>query len=423
MTSHADRLAGLRVCLVTPGHPSTNPRLVKEADALLARGAKVTVVHGRFLPWADASDRVFASRGWRAVAVPFGPLAGRTTWLRQGLVRRAAALVAGRDGDGALAARAFHPAAADLVRAARGVAADVFIGHNLAGGLAAAEAAAAQGALLGFDAEDDHVGELPDTPANRSERRRRAALLRRLLPRCAHRTASSPRIAATLARDFGASAVPVLNVFPRAEADGLPGPAPAAARTLYWVSQTVGPGRGLEPLVDALARVAGDWRLVVRGRAQAGFVDALRGRLAAAGGDPARIDWLAPARADRVTAGSHGHALGLSIELADCRNREDCLGNKIFHYLLAGTPVLLSDTPAQRELATELGEAALCVDLRDTAALAARLQAWLGDAGLRARAAATAWRLARERYCWDVEQARFVDTLCDALARRGASAA
>lgn len=423
MSPHDDVLAGLHACLVTPGHPSTNPRLVKEADALVACGARVTVVHGRFLPWADESDRRFAARGWRTVVVPFGPLAGRATWLRQGLARRGAALLAAVQGDVGHDARAFHPAAADLARAARAVPADVFLGHNLAGGLAAAEAAERRGVPLGFDAEDDHVGELPDAPAHRAERRRRDALLRHLLPRCAHLTAASPRIAATLAREYGVSAVTVLNVFPRRDAQGLPGPAPADARSLYWVSQTLGPGRGLEPVVDALARVPGEWRLVLRGRPLEGYPAALRGRLAASGGDPSRLEFLPPIAADRVTASAHGHALGLSTEVADCRNHEDCLGNKIFHYLLAGTPVLLSDTPAQRELAAELGAAALLVDLRDPVALAARLAAWLGDAALRARAADTAWRLARERWCWDVAQSRFLASLRAALARRRAAPA
>jgi len=56
-----DPLRGLHVCLVTPGHPSTDPRLVKEADALAGVGARVTVVHGQFLPWAMAADAAFAT--------------------------------------------------------------------------------------------------------------------------------------------------------------------------------------------------------------------------------------------------------------------------------------------------------------------------------------------------------------------------
>ena len=36
-----------RLCLVSPGHPASNPRLVKEAAALHGAGYDVTVVCGR----------------------------------------------------------------------------------------------------------------------------------------------------------------------------------------------------------------------------------------------------------------------------------------------------------------------------------------------------------------------------------------
>jgi glycosyltransferase involved in cell wall biosynthesis len=412
-----DLLSGLRVCLVTPGHPSTNPRLVKEADALVECGAVVRVVHGRFLPWAERTDAVFADRNWRRDGVPFGPQAGRAIWLRQGIALRAARLGAAM-GLPVRAESTFHPVVPALAAAAAREPADVYIGHNLAGGIAAARAARRHGAALGFDAEDDHVGELPDQPDHGGERARRQAILERLLHQCVHRTAASPRIAATLVAEHGVAVTPVLNVFPRADVAGLE-PVVAAAPSLYWLSQTIGPQRGLESIVDVLPLLPPATTLVLRGEPRQPYIDGLRERLRAAGGDPLRFvvePVLAP---DRVTASFHGHALALSLEIGDCRNHHDCLGNKIFHALLAGTPVLLSDTPAQRELAPALGPAALCVDLADRTGLATRLRGWLADAAGRDAAARHAWDLARRRYCWDVEKGVFLRALRDALAGAG----
>ena len=45
-----------RVTLLTTGQPSTNPRLVKEADALASAGFDVSVIGIRRAGWADASD-------------------------------------------------------------------------------------------------------------------------------------------------------------------------------------------------------------------------------------------------------------------------------------------------------------------------------------------------------------------------------
>ena len=54
-------------------------------------------------------------------------------------------------------------------------------------------------------------------------------------------------------------------------------------------------------------------------------------------------------------------------------NRDICLTNKAFTYLLAGIPVLLSRTTAQSELAVELGDATELVDIYDTKGVAAAL--------------------------------------------------
>lgn len=417
----AGRLAGLRVCLVTPGHPSTNPRLVKEADALVEEGASVTVVHGRFIAWADATDVEFAGRHWTRTGVAFGPMAPALARLRQGVRHRLARIGErlGLPGAEARQRHAFHPVAEDLLQATRRVVADVYIAHNLAGLAAAGPVAHARGALLGFDAEDDHVEELPDTPSAAPERARRDALLREWLPHCAHLTAASPRIAQALAARYDRAFETVLNVFPCAEAAQLDGPAAADADSLYWMSQTIGPDRGLEPVADALARMRTPARLVLRGQPLPGYIDALSARARAR--STVRVE--APVAPGAVTATFAGHALALSVETGHVRNRQDCLTNKIFHALLAGTPVLLSDTPAQRELAESLGPAALCLPIDDADALARRLDDWLADATGRRAAAGHAWGIARARYCWDVERARFLDTLSKALWTRGGTLA
>jgi hypothetical protein len=415
------RLAGLRVCLVTPGHPSTDPRLVKEADALVEEGASVTVVHGRFIAWADSVDLEFAQRAWQRIGVPFGPLAAPVDRLRQGVQHRLARLGErfGLPGAEGRERHAFHPVAEDLLQATRRVVADVYLAHNLAGLVAAGPVALARGALLGFDAEDDHVEELPDTTAAAPERARRDALLRQWLPHCEHLTAASPRIARALSARYGRAFEPVLNVFPCSDAAGLDGPATPDTDTLYWVSQTIGPGRGLEVVAQALGRLRSPASLVLRGRPVHGFVSALQ----SAAGPAARIGVEPPLPPGRVTASFAGHALALSTEIGDTQNRRDCLGNKIFHALLAGTPVLLSDTPAQRELAESLGPAALCLPIDDADALARRLDDWLADPAARRAAAGHAWGIARARYCWDVERARFLDTLSKSLWTRGGSLA
>jgi hypothetical protein len=115
----------------------------------------------------------------------------------------------------------------------------------------------------------------------------------------------------------------------------------------------------------------------------------------------------------RLAAGAH---LGLSLEQSSPPNRDLCLTNKIFTYLLAGVPVALTPTTAQRALARELGAAALLLAQDDPSSAAATLDRWF--AADQPGVAATAWRLGQERFNWDREQSILLDavTRCSPLS-------
>jgi hypothetical protein len=108
--------------------------------------------------------------------------------------------------------------------------------------------------------------------------------------------------------------------------------------------------------------------------------------------------------------------LGLSTEESTPLNRDLCLTNKIFVYLLAGLPQLLSTTSAQRALAPALGSAALLSDLANPDATARVLDSYFADPGAIRASRQHAWTLARETYCWDVEQEKFLASVQRVLA-------
>jgi hypothetical protein len=92
-------------------------------------------------------------------------------------------------------------------------------------------------------------------------------------------------------------------------------------------------------------------------------------------------------------------------------NRDLCLTNKVFTYLLAGIPQLLSDTAAQRALAPDLGEAALLVDLGETDLVAGKLDDFFASPARAAAARRKARELAADRFCWDLEKSIFLDSI------------
>ncbi len=95
-----------------------------------------------------------------------------------------------------------------------------------------------------------------------------------------------------------------------------------------------------------------------------------------------------------------------------------CLSNKAFTCLLAGLPVVLSDTPAQRRLAGELGEACRLIRLDDAGAAAVTLDAWLADDAAMHRSREAARKAARDVFNWDAEREKFLAAVTRALEAR-----
>src|SRR6185295_10980542 len=88
----------------------------------------------------------------------------------------------------------------------------------------------------------------------------------------------------------------------------------------------------------------------------------------------------APASPDAMIDAARGYDVGLALELMAVPNRQLCLTNKAFTYILAGVAVAMTDTPGQHPLGVDLGHGAALVAPGDPDALAAALARWASDA-------------------------------------------
>ena len=320
----------------------------------------------------------------------------------------------------AAAAALGHSAATPaLVRAALGIPADLYIAHYPAALPAAAAAARLRGAAYAYDAEDFHLGDWPDGTHER-ERALVRALEGRHLPEAAFVTAASPGIADLYASTYGVERPRVvLNAFPLAQ--GAPAPTGRGVAepgpSVYWFSQTIGPGRGLECALRAVAAARSRPHLHLRGTPAPGFAGALA-TLAAELGVAGRLHLHPPEAPDAMERLAARHDLGLCAETGGTANRAVALTNKLFSYLLAGVPPLLSDIPAHRAFAAEAGLGDLLFPVDDSAALARLLDRLLGDPDRLAATRRTAWRLGRERYNWDREGAALPGLVAEACRSR-----
>ena len=409
----------LRICLVTPGQPSTNPRLVKEADALSDAGYDVQVVACKSREWADEADAAFEGRDWGIKWMHSGPMASRPRDLWQRVRRRASRELVGLLGpQSRLTEWGFHYVIPELTRLVRTIPADLYIAHNLAALPPSARAAQQHDAALGFDAEDFRRGERPLTPENAIDREITADLEERYIPRCDYVTAASDGIGTAYADVLGVEQpTTILNVFPWAERENdvsaakLDEEVPDGARSLYWFSQTIGPDRGLEDALRALPHLPDDVVLSLRGGWSPGYETSFRDQARRLGvADRVRhLDLVPP---DELIPRTAQHDVGLALEQPSVsRNRTICLTNKLFTYLLAGIPFVATDTPGQRPIVDDLPDVARSYAPGHVNGFVEAMSALLAATGLREQAL----RAARDRYCWDVEQSKFLGLVEDVL--------
>ena len=167
----------------------------------------------------------------------------------------------------------------------------------------------------------------------------------------------------------------------------------------YWFSQTLGSARGLEDFIlPWAAPIAGELHL--RARVGEPYLTDLV-RLARDVAPQLSVTVHEPAGPDAMVSLAQGYDLGLSGEEPTVLNRRLCLGNKIFTYLAAGVPVLLSATPAQAQLGHELGDAAMVYGPGDVDGLAGQLKCLASDERIRTRAKDAARAAAVHRWHWE----------------------
>ncbi len=396
-----------RICVVTAGHLSTCPRMLKAADALAEAGHRVRVVSTRHVDWAAAGDRDARwrrERAWEWTVVDYTRQGARAAHLRSGArLRSAEALVRALGASRVplpVVARAYSRMHPELVRAVLAKPADLIYGGTTGALAAIAEAGRRAGTPYALDLEDFHSAEQDDSPSAQLAHSLAERIERAILPDASFLTAAGAPIAAAYAAKYGVHPVAVNNTFPLPATPPDLSPSSGAELRLYWFSQTIGPRRGLEDAVRAMGKAAIPGELHLLGQP----IPEYQARLRALGSEVApalRLIHHEPAPPDMMVEACRGYDVGLSLEQGHVLSRALCLTNKAFTYILAGLAVALTDTAGQRALAADLGAAALCYRPGDVATLAGGLERWAEDKPLLARAKAAAWQAAQRRWHWE----------------------
>jgi glycosyltransferase involved in cell wall biosynthesis len=289
------------------------------------------------------------------------------------------------------------------------VEADLYIAHYVAALPAVSKAAAKHKASYAFDGEDFHPGELVPGPSSKIDRLLIDKILSSYLPGSSGMTAASPLIAEAYFKSFGVKYPDViLNVFPKPNLFGptlagstVPGP------SVYWISQTIGEGRGLEEAIEACGLSSAIPHLYLRGAVSDEYRHTLQ-RLALRCGMEKRLHFLPLLPPDQLEIAASAFDVGVCTETGETFNHDIALANKLFSYLVAGVPAIISDTTAHQQIALELGIACHVYRRGDTISFASKLDFLLNNPVSLAQARKAAHSLGHERFNWEAEKHRLL---------------
>jgi glycosyltransferase involved in cell wall biosynthesis len=324
---------------------------VKEADALCNAGYAVTVLYSSFVPWADKADvDLLASRKWQYKLVGGCSSVNKAIFLFTRIRYKIAGILC-RHGAFyfSMAERSQARAYDELLREAKKIKADWYIGHNLGALAVAVNAANFNNAKAGFDFEDYHRGEVGE--AETAELKRMVHLENKYVPSLKYFSAASEMISIVTKENhpaFTGKVITLNNCFPLSQQPPFrEKKGDENSLQLFWFSQTIGLKRGLEVLLDAL-QILNDpsIHLTLAGRLDGDFseyIDVNAKNLLR------NIHFAGIIPPEDLPAFSAQFDAGLAIELSTPANRNVCLTNKVFTYLLAGNAILFSETDMQKK--------------------------------------------------------------------------
>lgn len=389
-----------RIVIISGIQLSTNPRVFKEADALVDAGFDVTVLGATLNPGLEARDRqLWEGKGWRYETVLDAASRSakkRVAWLRARMRRRFW-------GDmqrmfGISNPRQLGYAGPELLAYCLTNPADLYIVHNPQSLWVGVELLRL-GAPVAADFEDWYSKDLPRESTMSISLDRLEKMEATLLRDGCYATTTSRGLSQALSLAYGCRPPAIVyNSFPESSS-AIPSAAPDHTMpSIVWFSQVIGPGRGLETLMDSLAEVKTPARVTLRGDVDPTYAESLRSRAPVAW--RSRITFAGQIAHSEVEKWIRGNDLGFAGEIPYSRNKDLTVSNKILQYLQAGVPVVASDTIGHREVADYSSEAVSLFRAKDAIALAGVLNKLLSNPdGLAAmrRAASDA---ARSHFAW-----------------------
>jgi glycosyltransferase involved in cell wall biosynthesis len=393
----------VKVVIVSGFPVSQNPRVVKEADALAKLGYDVHVLSAIYnKKQIQHTESILQGRLWNIhyVAHQCGDLSQQVRWqfnrLYNRLIRQLPLAPEYR------LRRTIHNSVASLASLALALDADFYSLHNEPSMFVASELTK-RGLPFAFDLEDWHsenhvYGTDPSVYQILKE-------LEASVFSTAQFVTTTSNVLASAIADFYRCPKPhvIYNSFPDTgqvyqpvvESDFL---------HICWFSQTVGRGRGLELLCEAISRVKQNFKVSIRGNIyDCAFAEELMHRLGSAAN--CELSLLPLCSHSELEQWIPSHHVGFASEIPHCLNRDLSITNKMLQYMQSGLCVVATDTRAQLEVA-DAGTGIHVVSNRDVTSLMQCLELLGSCPKLVAESGRACRRMFEETFSWPLSEQR-----------------
>lgn len=409
---------GKKICILTQSHLCRNPRVVKEANTLAKAGFDVTILTTFTYSNLLVEDLKLIDTDkikYKGIINMIPGEASKWYRLKQRLVRRIAGEVIGRFRWENILALGYDYKR--NLKAAIKENADLYTCHQEMSTVIGCKLLK-RGFNVAFDFEDWYSHDLlPDAnktrPIQLLEKYEKYALQNSTLT-----YTTSVSIAKAFAEFANAPVPKVLhNVFPWAERDHmdhlLKDRSDRNKLSMHWYSQTLGPGRGIEFIIESLKMVNAPVELHLRGNVSGEFEEKLRTMFPFNKGHELHFHSLVPHL--ELLARIAEHDVGLATEKNTPPSRDLTITNKILQYLLAGIAVVASNTSGQNEVADEAADSVFMYNNGSKEQFADAINALLEDKEKLQKAKEKALAIAEEKFCWEKQEAWLIDWVSEAL--------